>query len=162
MSTLLGKIIKVKSGNFDEVDVLVDDEDYDFLSSLKWIIVDTPRTMYVKNGKIGYMHRYLKNINKSNVFIDHINHNGLDNRKSNLRTCTRSQNQRNKSSALFSSSKFLGVSFCNRTKKWVALIRDENSKQRYIGRFINEIDAAKAYDIEAIKYHKEFANLNFK
>lgn len=92
--------------------------------------------------------------------VDHVNHNRLDNRRCNLRIATRSENQANSNSRRNSSSKYKGVSLCNQTKLWRASIQCGN-KQCTIGRFKNEEDAAKAYDLFACRIHGEFAMLNF-
>ena len=93
--------------------------------------------------------------------IDHINNNGLDNRKANLRLATPAQNARNRrKTAAKTYSKYKGVSYHAGQRKWSAAIR-VNGQYKYFGLFQNEIDAAKAYDEAARKYHKEFAVLNF-
>jgi len=93
--------------------------------------------------------------------IDHINNNGLDNRKANLRPATPAQNARNRRKmAAKTSSKYKGVSYSASARKWCAAIR-VNGQYKYFGLFQNEIEAAKAYDKAAKKYHREFAQLNF-
>jgi hypothetical protein len=95
------------------------------------------------------------------LFVDHINHNGLDNRKANLRTATRRQNSYNRIHFRKNPySKYKGVSFKKRTKKWNVQIRYDG-QSRFIGSFDSEIEAAKAYDKDAKKHHGEFAVLNF-
>ena len=105
-------------------------------------------------------------------FCDHINHNGLDNRKANLRVATRKQNvwhRRKFSGRTYdglkrpSRSKYKGVDFvsANGGKCWRVRIR-VNGKRIYLGSFKDEIEAAKVYDIAAKKYYGEFAALNFK
>jgi len=95
-------------------------------------------------------------------FCDHINHNGLDNRKANLRLATRSQNAWNRQKAKIKSrSKYKGVSWYNRGKRWSVRIQ-VNRKQKFLGIFEDEIEAAKAYDRAARKYFGEFAELNFE
>jgi hypothetical protein len=103
-------------------------------------------------------------------FCDHINHNGLDNRKANLRVATRKQNvwhRRKFSGRTYdglkqpSRSKYKGVDWSKEMKRWRVRIR-VNGKRLYLGSFENEIDAAKAYDEASKKYHGEFAALNFK
>ena len=91
--------------------------------------------------------------------VDHINHNGLDNRRCNLRVCTRQQNQMNKR-AMKGSSKFKGVFWHSHAKKWGACITLQG-RNKYIGVFISEIDAARAYDRYAAEHFGEFAYLNF-
>ena len=116
---------------------------------------------FTLNGKqhIRMMHTYIKRPKKGYV-IDHINNNGLDNRKCNLRYATHSQNMANRCKRTKSTtSKFVGVSFDKNNHKWIAHIR--HNKVRYtLGRFITEIDAAKAYNKAARKFHKKYAHLN--
>ena len=96
------------------------------------------------------------------LVVDHINHNGLDNRKANLRHATRVQNNRNRLiiKRKGASSKYKGVSWRKRKKRWHARIH-VNGRYKFLGYFKEEINAAKAYDKAAKKYHKEFASLNF-
>jgi len=107
------------------------------------------------------MHRVIINAPR-HLLVDHINHNGLDNRKANLRTATIAQNNVNRASykTKNSPSKYKGVYWSKRDKKWQVQIC-HNNKRKHIGQFDNEIQAAKAYDEAAKKYHKEFAVLNF-
>ena len=92
--------------------------------------------------------------------IDHINNQPDDNRFSNLREATHSQQCRNTTSREMSSSKFLGVSWQKDREKWRVRIRG-NGKLKHIGLFTCEIEAARAYDAAAAEHYGEFANLNF-
>lgn len=92
-------------------------------------------------------------------FIDHIDNDKTNNDIDNLRECTHSQNMRNSSSSKNSSSIFKGVYWKQSIKKWSANIYYDNT-QHYLGYFINEIDAAKAYDKAAKAYGSTFAKLN--
>jgi len=88
------------------------------------------------------------------LVVDHINHNGLDNRKSNLRVATRWQNAQNRrKTSKRTASIYKGVSWNKRDKRWFAEIR-VNDKCRDLGYFEDETAAAKAYDEAARKYHK--------
>lgn len=92
--------------------------------------------------------------------VDHIYHDTLDNRRSNLRICTPSENSRNTRSLRESSSTYKGVSFFRRNGKWRSTIW-YNGKQVSLGYFFNEIEAAKAYDKASLAYYKDFSCLNF-
>lgn len=91
--------------------------------------------------------------------IDHKDRNALNDKIDNLRAATKAQNNRNKSSAKNSTSKYLGVYKRNDNGKWRSEIRI-NKKRISIGTFTSEIDAAKAYNNLAIIHYGEFANLN--
>jgi len=106
------------------------------------------------------LHREIMNHPKG-FLIDHENGNGLDNRRENLRLATRSQNQFNKRKTRSkTSSRFVGVYFERRKNRWMATIHYQG-KRIWLGSFKSEIDAGRAYDRAATKYHGEFARLNF-
>ncbi len=107
------------------------------------------------------MHRVIMQA-RPGKFIDHINHNGLDNRIANLRHASRTENNWNarKRKGKYS-SKYKGVCWFKVKKKWQARIQ-VNGKGIFLGIFTNEMDAARAYDKAARKYYGEFAYLNFK
>jgi len=149
---------------------IVDPEDYERLSKHKWYVQRTKQMFYAlrrakgherAKGQVVWMHRYILPTPEG-MCTDHINNNGLDNRKTNLRLATPAQNARNRRKmAVKTSSKYKGVSYHAGQRKWCAAIR-VNGQYKYFGLFQNEIDAAKAYDHAAKKYHKEFAVLNFE
>lgn len=93
--------------------------------------------------------------------VDHINHDSLDNRRANIRSCTRAENSMNTTSRKNSTSKYLGVWWEKGTQRWMAKIR-VNGKSKYLkcSKTDEEI-CARAYDEAAKEYHGEFANLNF-
>jgi hypothetical protein len=141
---------------------IVDAEDYPGLSKHKWYANRAKRTCYARGtieGRHVRMHRQILTAPRGLV-VDHINRNGLDNRKSNLRICTHFQNQQNRRPALNCRSKYKGVRWSKRDKKFRAGIM-HNKKSYYLGMFENEIDAAKAYDKKAKELFGEFAYLNF-
>lgn len=94
-----------------------------------------------------------------NLVVDHINRNGLDNRRANLRLVTIAQNNMNRR-PWSRSSKFKGVSFHKNQNRFIARIT-VNGKRLHLGSFINESAAAKAYDKAALEHFGQFAYLNF-
>lgn len=161
---------KKGSGKF----AMVDDEDYDFLIKYKWHVTTSPHNIYASHsskGKRISMHRLLMNP-PSGMQVDHKDHNGLNNQKSNLRVCTKSQNQMNKTAVFGRSSRYLGVSVLNQFDKksgkiyrsYRAQIQISKGKTHIISKFPynewGEIEAAIAYNEAAKKIYGEFANLN--
>jgi hypothetical protein len=146
---------------------IVDEEDYDELNKYKWYATNQRGQFYAgrtekKNGRRWNttMHRQIMNCPMDKV-VDHKNHNGLDNRKANLRLATRQQNSWNiRKWRGKKSSQFKGVSFCKRDKRWEAYII-LGKKHIFIGRFDDEETAARAYDKKAKELFGEFANPNF-
>jgi hypothetical protein len=90
---------------------------------------------------------------------DHINGDGLDNRRDNLRVCNCAQNQRNRGKQNNNQSGLKGVSWHKKGKKWITQLK-LNKKNIYLGLFKNKERAAVAYNEAATKYHGEFARLN--
>lgn len=106
------------------------------------------------------IHRVVMNVTDSNIQIDHIDNNKLNNKKSNLRIATHSENQQNKPKFKKNgSSKYKGVSL-NSKGNWLVMINDINYGTCNIGTFTSEIAGANAYNYYAKLYHGEFANLN--
>ena len=146
---------------------LVDDEDYEDVSRFKWSATERGSTVYALrniriNGKYHnvYLHRYLVGLSCLGKHIDHIDGNGLNNRRENLRLCTHRENQRNQHSS-YGSSQYKGVVWHKDRKKWQARIRVDGV-DIYLGGYEEEEAAARAYDKAAKKHFGRFANLNFK
>lgn len=144
---------------------LVDDTDYDWLMTMKWHAVKNKNKFYAARGinkdgkvKIYGMHRVILGLTDPSMVVDHIDGDGLNNQRSNLRVCTSHENVRN-SKSRGGASKYKGVSWYRKTKKWVAAIT-YNRSRKTIGYFHKEEDAAKAYNEYAAKHHGGFAHLN--
>lgn len=154
---------RIPVGKFPYYYAIVDDEDFYRLSLFKWWPHSTPTniTIYARrtdaNGKHFSMHKMITGFD----LTDHKNHNGLDNRRENLRFATGSQNQANKGKQKgFYSSRFKGVSWHNANKKWRARIT-RNGTMFELGHFLFEEDAAHAYDTAAKELFGEFSRINF-
>jgi hypothetical protein len=93
------------------------------------------------------------------MVIDHLDGNPLNNQKKNLRICTHSENMRNRNLYVNNTSGFKGVYWHKTTKKWMSYIRI-NKKSLYLGIYTCPIDAGRAYNDAALKYHGEFAHIN--
>ncbi len=146
---------------------IVDDEDFERINRWKWFANKMrDGTYYAGRTKIFAdgsklhlkMHRIIMNAPRS-VQVDHRDHDTLDNRKLNMRLCTSAQNAANRRPGNNGSSKYKGVSWWKRGEKWQSYIK-HNYKKRWLGYFVNEIDAARAYDVAAKRLFGEFAWLN--
>jgi hypothetical protein len=151
---------------------IVDEEDYERVAAHKWCAAvehraDGSERVYVqrsarKHGRgqvTEKLHRFIINA-PDGLQVDHINGNPLDNRRENMRLCTTSENTRNQRAGMGGISAFKGVCYHKASAKWLAYIK-VNAKQKHLGQFADETDAARAYDAAAIKHFGEFARINF-
>jgi hypothetical protein len=141
----------------------VDDEDYEWLKRFRWRLNrPNKRTSYAvrySNGKtIAMQNELLSPL--PGIVVDHINHNGLDNQRANLRLCMQADNARNSRPRKNSTSKYKGVSWHKRDKMWVARITRRGVKY-FLGYFHNQLEAAFAYDDKAREFNDAFLYLNF-
>lgn len=162
------KTIRLSNGE----ECLVDDEDFDMLSSINWFpkVAERSSTYATCNTNKKYglakssMHRVVMKAEKGQ-YVDHINGNGLDNRKENLRLCTNSENLRNRNKRnKKDSSKYKGVSKMvpkgpNHSKLWRSYI-NLNGKQYFLGNYYSEEEARQAYDNAVVLHHGKFAKKN--
>ncbi len=142
---------------------IVDAHDYPFFARYNWFVEGTQKNYYAvrkQNGKSIKMHRQITNA-PDHLVVDHIDHNGLNNQRQNLRLCTFAQNCRNIRSTSPKTSIYKGVHWHKAHKKWAAQITC-NKKTHHLGYFKKQFDAAIAYDSAAKKHHGVFAALNFK
>lgn len=144
---------------------LVDDEDYERVMQYKWCTHKDRNTWYATrtsyNPKKSIpLHRFIMNA-KPGEEVDHINHNGLDDRRCNLRIVTRSQNHMNRGKMKNKcTSKYKGVYWFKNLNKWMVHI-EINGKKMHVGLFNNEEEAARAYDKKAKELFGEYAYFNF-
>lgn len=137
---------------------IVDNKDYENLKGIKWSCSYYGYAVGMVKGKMISMARLILDAPKG-VFVDHINHNTLDNRRENLRLCTQQQNNFNKTQ-LKGTSKYKGVSWSKYHLKWAGYIKIDG-KRKFLGYFNNEIEPAKIYDKEAKQLFGQYAKLNF-
>ena len=137
---------------------LVDAADYEALSRYNRRLQNGYAARREK-AKTTYMHRQIMQPPKG-MMVDHVNHHKLDNRRANMRVCTRQQNTHNNDKHAGSSSRFKGVGYSKDRHKWFAKIWFEG-RRIWLGYFHDEVEAAKAYDRAAVECFGEFAHLNF-
>lgn len=160
------RLIKLTQGQYSKVD----DDDFPLLSKPTWqASYDKKRGVFLasrgvwnslaKKPKTVLMAREIAKPKGRNQ-VDHINHDTLDNRKDNLRICTRSQNAMNQQKQNNNTSGFKGVCWSKHNRKWVSRIVLEG-KTIHIGGFNSREDAGRAYDEKATEIYGKFAHLNF-
>lgn len=146
---------------------LVDESDYELVAGYSWQAHRTrsgrdyhARRRWCEGGRqrTQFMHALLVG---AGCFVDHRNHNGLDNRRENLRCASGAENARNRRSHLGSTSRFKGVYWAADRRLWRAGIRYEG-RLINLGSFADEVAAAKAYDATALKLHGDFVCPNFE
>ena len=137
---------------------LVDDEDYEWLKQYKWCCASGKGLVYAtrqSRGKSVFMHRIILNTPQG-MHTDHINHDGLDNRRCNLRICTNSQNQANGNIRKDNTTGRKGTTWDKNKRKYLARIKF-HGRYAHIGYFDKIEDAANAYNAKAKELFGEFA-----
>jgi len=147
---------------------LIDDEDYELVSQYRWHVMESqlpgrrPAGPYAEaslpNGRRQPPKTLMHRLITGYAITDHINHDGLDNRRANLREATVAQNQQNRRAN--GASAFKGVAWDRQHSRWVAKIA-VSGRTINLGRFAAEVDAARAYDAAAVELFGEFAFINF-
>jgi hypothetical protein len=158
------KMIPLTQGLF----TLVDKDQYEYLNQFKWYAKWCNNTFYVcrntpknnsKNRTTLSMHRQVMGFPKG-LEIDHIDNNGLNNIKTNLREATRKENSHNSISRKNHTTDFKGVCWKQTNKKYQAQSVDLNGKKKYLGLYDNPVIAALAVDDYNLKIFGKFAKLN--
>lgn len=156
--------LKITNRQGETFIVYYDIQDHQKVIERSWYIKKQRKNRYVAstNGKETIrMHRHFLGITDNETVVTHKDGNGLNNYRGNIEVCSLSLSRKRKKVLEGSSSKYLGVSYSKSRKKFISQIKVEG-KSIYLGDYINEIDAAKAYDKAAIKYFGNLANPNFK
>ena len=141
---------------------LVDDDGYEWLNQWKWCF---SKGYAIREKQLAggisvtiFMHRQILGLSKKDVFeSDHVNGDSLNNRRCNLRACTRSENNQNRNINKGNVSGFKGVRWRSDVNKWQSRI-GSNGKQKHLGYFTSPEIAHEAYCKAAIELHGEFAN----
>lgn len=140
--------------------ILIDSEDYEEISKYWWNCHKFKNSFDAFSGWAKNIFRMHRMIMKSPdlLHVDHINGNGLDNRKSNLRICTRKQNSMNRRPNKIGASQYKGVYWKKENQKWAAQLG--SNPRYYLGYFGTEKEAAEAYNKKALEIYGEFAQFN--
>lgn len=138
---------------------IIDLEDLQYIEGYKWHAKEERNGfIYARNNQVGPLHRYIlskySQLEEGRV-VDHIDHNTLNNRKSNLRICTNQQNVTNSRVPKNNKSGYKGVYWCSSRQKWQAQVTI-NNKTKYIGRYNNLEDAIEARKKAEDEYYGEF------
>lgn len=154
-------VISINSKKFGVHSVLIDDEDHLKIQGYKWHIIKIGGCFYAEacvGKKRIRMHRLILAAKKGEI-VDHVNHNGLDNTRVNLRFATTSQNSMNQRMRKNNASGFRGVYFHKRALKYHAQIKVDG-KRKSLGLFYNPTEAAIAYNKAAHTFYGDYANVN--
>lgn len=150
---------------------IVDDAVFEHLSQWKWFTHTSEQAYACRKIRVDardggwaqrtmFMHRQILGLGLGRIpEVDHWNGNKLDNRRTNLRICTTSQNAANTQKP-GGTSKYRGVSWESSRKKWRAQVM-KDKRNIHVGRYDSEEDAARAYDEAAARMFGEFARRNF-
>ena len=161
LSEYVELIITRKDSN-ETYTVKIDKEDMQKVSAVKWSIQKgcnySGKGIYIYSPKVKLMHRYLTGCAKGLV-VDHINHDHLDNRKSNLRICTNQQNCMNSSLHSINTSGCSGIGWVKDMNKWWARI-GVNGERIVLGYFTEKQDAIDARKTAEEKYYGVFRNIS--
>lgn len=161
----------------EEHEIVIDDDDFTKLhrvrfssgiywegtiADVSWRVKHRSHTKYAVStlgAKLELrLHRVVVDATED-VIVDHIDGNGLNCSRSNLRIATAAENARNRRKIHVASSRFKGVCWHSQARKWAAHIR-HNGYKVYLGVFDTEVEAAKAYNAAAVRLHADFASLN--
>ena len=148
------------------MNALVDDGDFEYLNKFHWYAVKRHNTFYAMRDYYPHhgsrrknllMHRDILSPDSSQD-VDHIDGNGLNNQRNNIRACSHRENMINRGLQSNNKSGFKGVSWSTKRGKWESRI-NVLGKSKYLGYFNDPVDAARAYNLASLKYHGEFSRI---
>lgn len=160
--------ISLNSKKYPGLYAVVDASDAEMVSQFRWYAKRSGHRFYaycsVRDPHTGRqksmsMHRVILDVDNPAIDVDHINGDGLDNRRSNIRRCNQSQNQMNRKRFNRQHSRYRGVTWNASSGKWQAAICKDGVR-KYLGVFVHEDDAARAYNDAAESLFGDFASLN--
>lgn len=155
------KVLTITSKTHGIHNVLYDDADHELISKFFWCVVPNRKTFYamtrLPQGNKKYKTLRMHQLFLSGKPIDHIDGNGLNNQRVNLRRCTNQQNNFNQAISSRNKSGYKGVHY--HSGKYVACIR-VSGKLYHGGVYETALEAAKRYNELAVVHHKDFAWLN--
>lgn len=155
-------LIPLSSKKYPGLVALVDSQDAGHVTSQRWspAVRKNGTLVYAESGKRVLMHRFILGISDPKVHVDHVNHDGLDNRRSNLRIVVGSQNHMNQRPQVGRTSMYKGVYWDKGREKWRSRI-NANGQRTHLGYFDDEREAAEVYDGAALMLFGSYACLNF-
>lgn len=156
--------------NIKGYDVQIDDEDWDRVSQYRWRTSKKKNTdtvyirahQYINDKRVDItLHRFIMGCRYGDgTMVDHINHDTLDNRKNNLRFCTGQENNQNRRKPVVNTTGYKGIRVSTGNNRWGAVV-SLNRKNTRVGTYSTPEEAARMYDMLAIKLQGEFACTNF-
>jgi hypothetical protein len=157
----------IDSEKYGQKVVYFDEEYLPLVRAFRWVLSKEGKVFYASARKWIPLEKRSLTIKMHLLILpcpagmktDHINGNGLDNRRNNLRTASNQQNLMNRGANKNNTSSFKGVTWHKRASKWMAQLMF-NREHKHGGLFDDPIEAAKAYNKLALQYHGEFAKLN--
>lgn len=149
--------IPLSNGGF----AVVDESDREAaLAAGPWFAVRATHTVYVRRSLPGKRQQTLHAFLMGAPYVDHVNGDGLDNRRANLRSASTAENNQNRRRPRHNTSGFKGVVLTTRKRPWKAQIYAAG-QQHHLGQFDTPEAAARAYDDAARRLHGPFARTNF-